>query len=265
MALCKTEAIVLKTHNFGESSKIVTIYTQKYGKNKVVAKGARRPKSTLRGSLEPVTHVSVVFYTKDGRELQTLSQSDIMTSFHQLQIDLHRFAYAHAVCELLDRLTPLEVENRAVFTLTLETFRAMETVRPADLVILLWFFELRIVSLLGFRPELDTCVDCKGEIRGTSLGFSLPKGGVLCSPCAVKDEEAYALTHESQAYLRHLQRARTENATRKAMPENVFAEIDNVLQAFLKYHTDDHRDIRSLRVLRDLHSRLSEKTLQPSS
>ena len=261
MAICKTEAIVLKTHNFGESSKIVSIFTQKYGKCRVVAKGARRPKSVLRGNLEPITHIYVVFYKKDNRELHTLSQSDIITPFFRLQVDLDRLAYAHAVCELIDRLTPLEVEHQAIFSLILETFQEMETVRSEDLIFLLWFFELHMVSLLGFRPEFGTCVCCKGGVQGDSLGFSLPRGGVLCSTCATKDDEAFVLSQESLAYLRILQRVRIDNVAKNVLPEKALAEIDNLLQAFLKYHTDDLRDIQSLRVLRDLHSRLSAKTL----
>ena len=202
MLLCKTEAIILKAHNFGESSKIVTIYTKKYGKCAVVAKGARRPKSALCGSLEPVTHTFIVFYKKEARELHTLSQSDIITPFHSLQGDLERFSYASALCELLDRLTPKEAENQALFALTLETLKTMKSVRSKDLIILLWFFELRMLGLLGFKPELGTCVGCKRRAEGNPLGFSLPRGGVLCAACATKDEDAYALSKESLNFLR---------------------------------------------------------------
>lgn len=259
MAICKTEALVLKAHNFGESSKIVTLYTKRYGKSAVVAKGVRRPKSRLRGNLESSTHISVVYYKKEGRELHTLSQSDIVTPFHGLHGDLERFSYASALCELVDRLTPMEAENRALFALTLETFEAMERVRSKDLIILLWFFELRMLALLGFKPELGTCVRCKRRAGRSPLGFSLPRGGVLCSTCATKDEDAYALSQKSLNFLRHLQRVRAENVTRHIPPQGAAAEIDNLLRAFLKYHTGDLREIKSLRVWDRLHSRLSPR------
>lgn len=261
MALCKTDAIVLKAHNFGESSKIVAMYTKKYGKCKVVAKGARRPKSALCGNLEPATHVSVVFYKKDDRELHTLSQSDMITPFLELQVDVERFAYANAMCELLDRLTPMEVESRAIFTLTLESFEIIQKTHGEDLNVLLWFFEIRLLTFLGFKPELYTCVHCKRDVTGNPVGFSPPKGGVLCATCAPKDEEAYVLSLDSLAFLRHLQRTRTKNATKLKIPQKAAAEIDNLLQAFLKYHVYDFQDIKSLRVLGRLHSRLSSTTL----
>ncbi|UCE19522.1 MAG: DNA repair protein RecO [Gemmatimonadota bacterium] len=257
MAICKTEAIVLKAHNFSESSKVVTLYTKKYGKCAVVAKGVRRPKSSMCGTLEPATHAAIVFYMKEGREVHTLSQSDIITTFRMLQGDLERFSYASAVCELVDRLTPLEAENRALFALTLKTLGELERAQPDEFLVLLWFFELRMLAFLGFKPELDMCTHCKGIPDKTVVGFSLPKGGVLCSPCAVKDDEAYALSQKSLDFLRHLQRVRTENATKLIPPQGATSEIDNLLHAFLKYHTDEFRDIKSLRVLHMLRSQCS--------
>lgn len=257
MALCKTEAIVLRTHNYSESSKIVSLYTKRFGKCKVIAKGARRPNSRLRGHLETATHIRIVFYKKDGRELHTLSQSEIMTTFHDMQFDPERFAYVNALCELLDRLTPLEVESRTVFTLILESLKMIQKARAEDLNLLLWFFELRLLSLLGFRPELDSCVGCRGEAGGKQLGLSLSKGGLLCMKCAMKEEEAYALSPESLAFLRLLQRIKAENVIRIKLSRKAAAEIDNLLHAFLKYHTDDFREIQSLRILSSIQSRLN--------
>ena len=256
MSLCKTEAIVLRTHNFSESSKIVTLYTQTYGKCKVVAKGARRPKSRLRGHLETASHIMAVFYKKDGRELHTLSQSEIITAFHDMQFDPERFALINALCELLDRLTPLESESRAIFSLVLESLKVIETARKEKFNALLWFFELRLLGLLGFRPELHSCVGCRGEVGGRGAGLSLVRGGVLCTRCAVNDEEAYRLAPESLALLRHLQRIRAESITRVKISQKAATEIDNLLHAFLKYHTDDPRDIQSLRILSSIQSRL---------
>ena len=257
MALCTTEAIVLKARNFSESSKVVTIYTEKYGKCAVAAKGARRPKSTLRGRLESITHTSIVFYKKEGREVHTLSQSDVITPFHTLQSDLERFTYASALCELLDRLTPAEAENRALFAVTLETLKEMEKVNMEKLIILFWFFELRMLTLLGFKPELDTCVHCKGGTQGNPLGFSVIRGGVLCSICSMRDEEAYGLSQESLNILRFMQRVRPENVATCKPSRDAVPEIDTVLHAFLTYHSDDYRDIKSLKVLNKLQSHLS--------
>jgi len=251
-----TEAIVLRTYNYSESSKIVTLYTKTFGKCKVIAKGARRPKSRLRGHLETATHVMVVFYKKDGRELHTLSQSELITPFQEMQFDPERFAYLNAICELLDRLTPLEEESGAIYHLLLESLRMMQTIRTGKLDTLLWFFELWLLSCLGFQPELHSCVCCRGEVDGRRKGLSLSKGGVLCQGCALNDEEAYALSPESLAFLSHLQRIKIENVARVQISAKAAAEVDTLLHAFLKYHTDDHREIQSLRILSSIRSRL---------
>jgi len=232
------------------------VLTKQHGKSRVVAKGARRPKSRFCGGLEPVTHTLIVYYRKEDRELHTLSQSDIITPFQCLHSDLERLSYASALCELADRLSPAEVENRALFALMLETLGAMESAQPEDLIVLLWFFELRMVTFLGFKPELKTCIGCRRKATGNTLGLSLAKGGVLCPACAVKDADACALSQEVLIYLQHLQTVRTENVTREPPPRGATSEIDNLIQAFLKYHTDDLRDIKSLHVWDRVHSRL---------
>ncbi len=81
MSLQKTQAVVLKTQRLGETSKILTLYSQKFGKIKVVAKGARGLKSRFYGTLEPLNHISIVYYFKETRELQLLSQADICVKF----------------------------------------------------------------------------------------------------------------------------------------------------------------------------------------
>ena len=256
MAICKTEAIVLRTYNYSESSKIVILYTKTFGKCKVVAKGARRPKSRLRGHLETASHVSVVFYKKDDRELHTLSQSEILTPFQEMQFDPERFAYVNVLCELLNRLTPLEVESTSIFTLIFESLKTVQQIQAGDLNVLLWYFELRLLSLLGFRPELHACVECRAKKAEKRLGLSFSKGGLVCLKCSIDDEEAYALSPESLAFLRLLQRIRIEHVPRIKISRKAAAEVDTLLQAFLKYHTDDHRDIQSLRVLSSIQSHL---------
>jgi len=222
-----------------------------------MAKGARRPTSVLRGHLEPLTHVVIVFYKKDGREIHTLSQSDTVDSFRELHIDFERFAYSSAVCELVDRFIPPEGENRGLFDLVMEILRAMESSPHEDLMAVLWSFELRLLGLLGFQPELGACVCCKGEVEGRPLGFSLSKGGVLCWTCAETDEEAHRFSLESLHFLRYLQRVRAEKVAIYRRSGTSDSEIDNLLQAFLKYHTDDFRAIRSLQVLNAVQAKLS--------
>ncbi len=77
MGLRSTRAVVSKTMRMSNSSKLVTLITEKYGLIKVIAKGARRPKSKFGASLEPVTLSDCIYYHRESRDLQTLSSSEI--------------------------------------------------------------------------------------------------------------------------------------------------------------------------------------------
>ena len=81
MSIVKTEGLIIRVMDYLESSKIITCFTPDHGKISLLAKGAKRPKSRLGGSLDLLQHIALVYYQKDTRELQTLSQVDVISSF----------------------------------------------------------------------------------------------------------------------------------------------------------------------------------------
>jgi len=246
MAICKTEAVVLRTYKWSETSKIVTLYTHGFGKVKVVAKGARRPKSKFGASLEPVTHSTVVFYRKEGRDLHTFSQSDLIASFPKLKSDLSALSYASAVCELTDRLIAGEEPNRPLFRALVETLRGIEESEVGDAEKFLWRFQLRLAAFLGYRPEFGSCVRCGASLEGAKIAFSVALGGTLCERCAGEGVQARPIYMGTARFLFHLQREQMNRVrSLKSLPR-LAEEIRPLLRRFLEYHTENHRGLRSL-------------------
>ncbi len=126
MSITKTEALVLKSIKFGDTSRIATLYSKDYGKIKVIAKGIRKPKSKLAGALQTFSHIQIVFYKKQTTEIYLLSQSEIFHSYQSLTKDLYRYVFASAAIELLERLISGEESHPEIFDLTLETLSFME-------------------------------------------------------------------------------------------------------------------------------------------
>ena len=91
-SIVKTEAVVLKSMKYRETSKIITFYTRDFGKVKAIAKGARQPKNKFGSSLEPMSYVLVVLYRKEHRDLQLISQCDLIKTFRHLSEDLDKMA-----------------------------------------------------------------------------------------------------------------------------------------------------------------------------
>ena len=184
MALEKTEAIVLRAFRYGDSSKIVSLYTRRFGKIRLIAKGARSKKPRFGASLEPFTESLVVFYRKRERELQLLSSSDTIRNFARLRESALRLGLACATVESVERMTAGEEEDGAMYERIRAGLAEMEAApSDADAETALWRSQKGLLDHLGYRWELEACVGCGGASYGASVAFD-PLEGTLCAECA---------------------------------------------------------------------------------
>src|SRR6266581_8125069 len=102
MPLYKEQGIVLRSVKLGEADKIVTILTQGSGKVRAVAKGIRRTNSKFGARLEPLTHVSLMLYA--GRNLDTVTQAEIISPFRAIRGGFDLFAAAETMVEAVDKV-----------------------------------------------------------------------------------------------------------------------------------------------------------------
>ena len=129
MPLYKEQGIVLRSVKLGEADKIVSILTQGSGKVRAVAKGIRRTASKFGARLEPLTHVSLLLYR--GRNLDTVTQAEIISPFLEVRGDFTRFAAGETMLEAVDKVAEEHEHNVRLFLLLLGGLRALES-RPAD-------------------------------------------------------------------------------------------------------------------------------------
>lgn len=251
MAISKTEAVVTKSTKLGETSRIVWLYTKDFGKIKVVAKGARSSKSKFGSSLELFTHSSLVFYQKDRRDLQLLSQSDALRHFQALERDVARFAFASACLELLDGMVMGEEPNPPLFQLLLDVLANLETCPREGLKSVFWAFELKTAELLGYKPELFLCARCGKEEAGLSR-FAPLKGGLLCKACASREPDSFEISPETRELLRSLLKEDFAHASAVNPPAKLEGEVDRIIEVFLQFHVGRLPGLKSLRLLKSL-------------
>ncbi len=235
----KTEAIVLRHQNLGDADKIVTVYSPFLGKLRVVGKGVLKPRSRVGGHVEPLSRVSLLIAR--GNSLDVISQVSPIDSFVGLRDDLRRTAQALYAAELLDLFTGEEDATPELYEAFLETLKALTVNRDGGLV--LRRFELRLLTFLGFAPELDSCVVCRASGVGGGASFSPLAGGLVCGSCAEGDGSARPISRDALVSLRYLRKADLSEISEKVTPERLAREMEVTLGRYIRYQLE--RDVRS--------------------
>jgi DNA repair protein RecO (recombination protein O) len=240
----RVEAIVLKHSDFGEADRLLTLYTREQGKLRALAKGARKPRSRKGGHIEPFSEVSLQL--GKGSSLYIVSQAEARDTHAALSENLVALGYASYVVELLDKFTYDGDENRGLFRLLRETLGRLGQSAEAELAVR--YYEVRLLDLLGFRPELQQCLNCGKQIQAEDQYFSIQKGGVLCPECGRREPGADPISMPALKYLRHFQRSSYADATRAQMPPSVKLELETLMDHYLTYLLE--RALNSPRFLR---------------
>jgi len=249
MALEKSEGLILRVIPFRDTSKILTVYTVERGLVSLLAKGVRGPKPRFGAALELFAVSDLVYYHKDSRELQLLSDAMLLEPHLGFGTDPVRYAYGTGVLEfLLKALSGQEVPGR-LYTLTVRTLEVLEACEPAALAAVFRAFQLKAVSFLGHRPELYLCVEC-GESAGhrPGGGFSPGTGGIVCARCAEHLPDVLVLPRPVLGWLRRLLGTTLADLAAAPPPAGETAAGGRVLEAFLQNQLERYDTLRAMRM-----------------
>ena len=196
MAVQRVEAIVIRSIDYGEGNKIVTLFTRTEGKVGVVARGAKKPKSRLGAATQPFVQGEYVYY-RSG-QLGTLNHAEIVHSRHALRENILLAAHAAYMAELADKALQDQEAGTAMFEQFEAALNALEAGKDAQTV--LHLFEMKILTATGYRPVLDQCVSC-GRTEGPFV-LAVASGGLLCAACRGREAHAIGLSAQAQRLLR---------------------------------------------------------------
>src|ERR1700754_5128461 len=165
MAIHTTDAYVLRTYALAEADKICVFLTRELGKVRGVAHGARKMKSRFGSALEPFTEVSLTYFQKEGRELMSVSNCEIVRSqFHTASRGVETASALSYMAELLNEFLPDNEANERLYRLVTATLEAIE--QESDLSRVLRYFETWVLRLTGYFPDTALCTAC-GETIAT--------------------------------------------------------------------------------------------------
>jgi len=223
------EAVIISHKDFSEADRLVNLFSLEGGKIRALAKGVRKIRSRKSAYLEPFMHSKVVLAR--GKTFWIITQADAIHNNLTIRDSLLKTGQAAYVMELADRLSIEEEPAPAVFRLLVNTLNRINEGENAFNT--LRFFELRLLDLAGFRPDLTNCVGCGKKITAQDQYFSTVQGGVLCPSCGELPNHARKVSMNALRFLRHFQRSAFSDIANGSVPSAVQTEMGALMDSYI--------------------------------
>jgi DNA repair protein RecO (recombination protein O) len=231
----KLSGVVLRSVDYGEADRVVTLLTEERGRISAFARGARASRRRFGGALEPFTVVDAELKERPGSDLFTLEAVAVQRAFGAIRQDLARIACAGYACELARELVREGEAQPELFALVVEYLGLLDA-RPADPTTLR-AFELRALRAAGVVPRLDACVRCGGPLpAGARLRLDPGEGGMLCGTCGPAHARAPIVTAETAAALHRLASADLASAAGAPLAQAAATEARDAHAAVVEHH-----------------------------
>ena len=231
----QTPAIILNVKDFGEIDRIVTFYTSNFGKISGIAKGAKKSLKRFGAALDLFSHVHLSFFAKETFSLVRINHCHVKQSFPSLHKDITGMGCGSYMAELLNEMTAERVSHRELFQTLVKLFSLIDSSPLKEDY--LRIFEMRFLVASGFRPTLNHCLDCKGTlVKGQSFWFNIPRGGVVCSSCALNKNNLYPISLGTLKLLEQAGNLSFDKIERLIFSPQALKESRDIMPQFVQYH-----------------------------
>ncbi|MBU0648625.1 DNA repair protein RecO [Patescibacteria group bacterium] len=250
----RTESIVIKKEPWREVDRLYTLYTRRAGKLKVLARGSRKFESKLAAHMEPFL-ISDVMIAR-GKQFDKLAGSEQVSAYARIDKDLSKLAILNYCFEVLDSLTSFGQRDDKTFDLVKEL---LEIVEQNHLSLehgssLPRVFVLKLLAQLGYKPELNQCLECKRDARGPEFFFNSGRGGILCGACARQPKnqafEQTQMSGQARQALKQWHDAGLFEFLRADLQKDTVQYLNDIVDDFLKYHIE--KELKSEAYLREV-------------
>lgn len=199
MGIIKTNGIIISENNFGDFDKMLTMLTPGIGKISCVAKGARRPRSTLLAGTQLLCFGEYIMYK--GADTYNINSCETIEVFYNLRTDWDKLRYATHITKIIHDVTGENENSYKILQLYLNTLYTMsETDKNLDLIVSI--FKMRLLCILGFKPRIEECVNC-GEKEQISY-FSLKDNGFKCEVCSRLDKGSIKMSEGTATAIKYI-------------------------------------------------------------
>lgn len=244
-----TDAINLKSYNLKDSDKIVVMYSKELGLIRGIAKGVKKPKSRLGARMDSLVANKVMLYK--GKNLDTICQAEALNTFKDSRQDYDKLMYSSYISEIISIFgVEDDPSSKEVYDLF---YKALDRISNADsrkdVMIAVIKFQLKMMLIVGFGLEFDTCLCCREEILNEDMYFSIQMGGVVCEECNKDLGVKLKLHHKMRDFMQAMMQFdfNYESEYDKKATEKVCDVCFNLLNEYIQSHTD--KKIKSISIL----------------
>ncbi|MGI5824271.1 MAG: DNA repair protein RecO [Bacillota bacterium] len=230
-----SDAIILRGRDYSEADRILILLTKEAGKMPAIAKSVRKPASKLKASTQLFSYSRLNINKSKRSTLGVITQGETVSSMMGLREDLTKIACASYVGEMIDLTVPDYKPNGQIFLLTLTVLSLLE--KTDDPYIILRFFDMRLLSVLGYRPRLDACLKCGRSSRNSDFILSPYRGGIICKSCQ-STEKGMPVSGAAIAVMDKLLNWDLRQLFGLRLSENLKNELDRALFYYMDYHLE---------------------------
>lgn len=227
MGTIKTNGIIISESNMGDFDKMLTMLTPGQGKISCVAKGARRPSSSLLAGTQFLCFGEYIMYK--GAEHYKINSCETIEMFYNIRTDLDKLKYAVHVTKIIKEVTSENENSYKVLTLYLNTlYMISESKKDLDFIISI--FKLKLLCYLGFKPMVEKCVNC-GKKENLCY-FSIRNNGTKCEICSRQDKGAIKITNSTYIALKYIIEAPSKKLFSFNLKEESLRELELICKVY---------------------------------
>ncbi|ROL58007.1 DNA repair protein RecO [Bacteroidetes/Chlorobi group bacterium ChocPot_Mid] len=249
--IVKTEAVVLNTFKYGESSKIVTLFTKDSGKIKGIAKGSRKPKNKFGSALDPLSYSSINYYYKPNTELFLLSDAELVTSLRKIQDSYTHLMVGLMIVESINVTQDNYDPNPEIFYLLIDTLIRLNEL-PENPFALLYYFLIHLSEIIGFAldfSEFNQILNVQKFSESQKIIFSFEDGAFSMSETG---NNLFAFNNRTALFLNNLNSLTLENIIKLETDKSIINELNEFFNQYFSYHLDRKNSFKTLRLFKTI-------------
>jgi len=243
-----TEALILSRYYYGDTSLICNLFTEKYGRVSIIAKGSRKLKSPYNGILRPLQFIDLHYYYKAKRNIQLLKEATLNKHFFQTHNEYAKILASYQVIDIINQVCKIENPNKIIFRLVKKILNKINEAESKNIMIYQIFFNLQLLNYIGYQPMIELCSICNNKLINAKYQWDI--GQLVCLDCNNNQQNINLIIDERHLNLiKYLSNTHIDKIHINIYKENYnLGIINKYLLYFISFHIINLKYLKSFKL-----------------